>query len=1415
MADPSTGGSLALNNQTVASGTRQKLTGGETYTITATPNANYTFDGWYEGLTLRTKQTSMTFVANSSTAYIAKFTYHPPTHIVHYSITNPRGGTINGRTSGDAECPEGGTITLRAVPDSGYRTGIWREGTYSAESGTFTIQNIQADRTITHTFIAICNVNVSANPSEGGICTIDGQNIASRTFDHGKRGTIVKAIPQTGYTFDHWRVNGVDKPRHEAPETFTLPELKTDYTLVAYFRANPTYNVTARANETSYGSVVISPVEGPYMESSTVTLTATPAEGYELVNWTDAENNIQLAGASNAFEYNVTKDITIVANFRPKSYAIAATASPAEGGSVSGTGSYAYGTTVTLTASANSGFTFSKWTENGTDVSTNATLTFSANANRNLVAVFNENEVPPVNDKYTVTLTYDESKGFATGSGIYTANTNATLQANPEQGYHFEGWYKDNNLLSTSNPFSYQVKENCEIEARFTCYCHTLSTTSAGFGTISDGSGSANYFNNTRCQWLIQPNDATSITLSFTEFKTQANTDIVEIYDGSEARGSNLLGSYSGDLAPFSVTAPSGSMLVVFTTDNTVSDEGWTANYTADILDEDYLTYADDAKTIVIGCDPRMTSVRIPSRVVEIRPMAFSNCDRMVSVSIPESVTKINAKAFYGCEALTTVTIPSSVTFLGEAAFAGCTALRNVKLNTNLETIADSLFTGCSALTTIVFPEGLQTIGRKAFLGCGNIYSINLPATLQTVGEKAFSDMSGLHIVTLNGGNTTFGGNCFTGSQNITLTNFKGDINQWLTLTFVNEEAQPTTYSKNLAFQGDLVTNLVIPDGVTTIKDYAFYKNEQIQSIELPATVATIGDKAFAGLATLQHIVLSSLPTVQDNTFLETNRETPIILPCELIQTAKNWDNGNGWGGFKHFVAENAYTLTLDNQPGGIIHILEEPTCGNNTYVLHAVPAARYTFVRWSDGNTDAHRTLNLTNNEVLTAIWERSTTPTALAADTVVYFNNGNDTASWFCDNNGINRWHVGDAVNYSRGGALYITNDNGVTNNYSNASKKWATDGNASVHSDVYFEAGTYIVKFYWRGGGDAHDYMTASLIPDIEGVDPVANRINLSDKLYSNIDDWFLNKRLVEVPQSGWYKFTFDWFCDHADTYTNGAAVDKIEILFQEAADINDMAINVSVMSDDETMGTAVSKDESGNARRLFFANENVTLEATAAPGYHFVNWSDGSTNAIVTYKASRLYGATLIAYFAEDRSQYNVTANISNSNAAQVSGSGSYDLNSTAQLSVDYIQYGWAFAGWDNGVSDNPYLLNVTSDTVVTAIMVDVTSAIAATPLYVSASGAHFDTIFLHDTIYLPIPKLGNEATEIINAKVYTENGQIVVEESENNAVRLFDVNGRLLATQQDEFAPLRFDVAISGTYVISIGSKYVKKVVVVR
>jgi Zn-dependent metalloprotease len=110
--------------------------------------------------------------------------------------------------------------------------------------------------------------------------------------------------------------------------------------------------------------------------------------------------------------------------------------------------------------------------------------------------------------------------------------------------------------------------------------CVGLVKTAASTGTISDGSGSADYDNNLNCSWLIAPQGATQITLDFTAFDTEPEYDTVFVYDGTTENHEILL-EWWGNTLPPQITSSTGALLIRFSSDENTTAAGWSANYTS------------------------------------------------------------------------------------------------------------------------------------------------------------------------------------------------------------------------------------------------------------------------------------------------------------------------------------------------------------------------------------------------------------------------------------------------------------------------------------------------------------------------------------------------------------------------------------------------------------------------------------------------------------------------------------------------------------------------------------------------------------------------------------------------------------------------------------------------------------------
>lgn len=246
------------------------------------------------------------------------------------------------------------------------------------------------------------------------------------------------------------------------------------------------------------------------------------------------------------------------------------------------------------------------------------------------------------------------------------------------------------------------------------------------------------------------------------------------------------------------------------------------------------------------------------------------------------------------------------------------------------------------------------------------------------------------------------------------------------------------------------------------------------------------------------------------------------------------------------------------------------------------------------------------------------------------------------------------------------------------------------------------------------------------------------------------------------------------------------------------------SLTVLSHDPSLGTVT-----GNG--VFSYLDTVVVTATAtAPHYFFEHWNDGSTESVhsVVMTGNRV----LVAYFAIDT--HTVTVQADSIAYGNVSGGGRYTYGTVATLTAAPYS-GYRFSHWSNGATFNPYVFAVLSDTVLTAHFIADWEPYQDTiwltlhdtiylPQYI------YDTIYIHDTIVVDVDEV-----DAISAKVYTRQGQIVAEGTEGNQVWLYDVNGRVLATKQDDYSSICFDVPASGTYMIKIGNHPARKVVVVK
>jgi hypothetical protein len=334
------------------------------------------------------------------------------------------------------------------------------------------------------------------------------------------------------------------------------------------------------------------------------------------------------------------------------------------------------------------------------------------------------------------------------------------------------------------------------------------------------------------------------------------------------------------------------------------------------------------------GC--AIKEITIPGSVTVIADKAFY-CYSLTSVTIENGVKTIGAEAFYNCDDLYDIMIPDSVTSVGENAFkssviiycnensyiASYAAENNMKYvivdESEEETVTGTVenitwkidkktglleISGSGNMpdfsdegtpwyeykyyvTSVKIAEGITKIGAHAFRDFYRIKNVVIPDGVTTIGMAAFYNCDSITSITIPAGVTSVGAYAFL-CENLKEVHIT-DLAAWCAIDFERPDSTPfisciyndmRLNQTKLYLNNELVKDLVIPDGVTTIKNYAFL-GCGFSTVTIPESVTTIGLGAFALCSNLKSI------TVDENNQYYSSDEFGVLFnkdKTELIQ---------------------------------------------------------------------------------------------------------------------------------------------------------------------------------------------------------------------------------------------------------------------------------------------------------------------------------------------------------------------------------------------------------------------------------------------------------------------------------------------------------------------------------------------------
>ena len=754
------------------------------------------------------------------------------------------------------------------------------------------------------------SVEVDVNDTMMGTAKVDHNTFC--------QGTQISATPTIGYHFVQWNDGNTDNPR-----TLVLTQ---DTKLTAEFAISQ-YTITTRAsyNErgTTQGDTTIT-----YLEY--ITISATANYGYHFTQWSDGVT-------TNPRQVQVTEDKIYTADFEKNTYSISLSCNE-EQGNVEGVTSAEYLDTVTISATPNIGYHFVQWNDGNTDnprtlvltqdtkLTAEFALTLSGQCGDSLYWEFIEDtlhitgtgvmynytsDTAPwkllVNAIKALTIAEDVT---SIGSYAFNGCSSLTSVTIGESVTSIGSWAFENCSSLTSVTIGESVTsigswafENCSSLTSITIPnsvtsigssvfsgCYSLTSVTIGESVTSIGSyafswcssltsitceaenpptiGSDAFYNVSKSIPVYVPcgcvgaYKAKSSWEDFTDIQEPLAEYSIEVDVNDNIMGTAKVDINSACGNQISATPNFGYHLVQWS-------DGNTDNPRSLVLTQDTILTAEFALTQSGQCGDNLYWELIDDtlHITGTGEMYDYSSDTapwkrsIKALCIGESVTSIGSYAFNGCSSLTSVTIPNSVTSIGYQALSGCSSLTSVTIGESVTSIGSWAFENCSSLTSITIPNSVTSIGDYAFWGCTSLTSVTIGSSVMSIGSSAFEDCSSL-----------------------TKTNYTGDIAGWCNIKFGSSSANPMSWSLNFFINDQEIKDLVIPNSVATINNYAFYKCSSLTSVTIPNSVTSIGDEAFYGCYSLTSVTIpNSVTSIEYRAFYNCSSLTSVTINSNAI----------------------------------------------------------------------------------------------------------------------------------------------------------------------------------------------------------------------------------------------------------------------------------------------------------------------------------------------------------------------------------------------------------------------------------------------------------------------------------------------------------------------------------------------------
>ena len=299
-----------------------------------------------------------------------------------------------------------------------------------------------------------------------------------------------------------------------------------------------------------------------------------------------------------------------------------------------------------------------------------------------------------------------------------------------------------------------------------------------------------------------------------------------------------------------------------------------------------------------------LTNIVIADSVTDIGEAAFCSCYSLPEIRLPKNLTAIGNEVFYFCDSLKSITlpeecpnftivdncalysadmrglllyfgkdsqytVPNTVTTIWDYCFSQNQTLKEINLPDSLQIIGNYAFSYCLQLENIKLPENLRVIGNQAFRQCSKLKSLPIPLSVHSIGNGAFASTAITEMI-IPETVTSMGEELFNGCSQ---------------LTTVSIPSYLTCISKGMFYGCSQLETVSIPQNVTSIEKAAFANCSKLTEITLPQALISIGENSFNGCKSLSTIKIpQNVTSIEKGAFANCSNLIEISIP-KSVQT--------------------------------------------------------------------------------------------------------------------------------------------------------------------------------------------------------------------------------------------------------------------------------------------------------------------------------------------------------------------------------------------------------------------------------------------------------------------------------------------------------------------------------------------------